>query len=374
MLPTVAEAGHDGAVRVGVIGAGNVLPAYLAVLDRLATSGYAELGPICARRAESRASVIRRRPGSTVVERPEDVLAPPVDAVVVLTPPDSHAELVGAALAAGKHVLCEKPLALDRATAASLYDAAAAVGRHLVSAPFVHLSPTFEAVHRLVAAGAIGPLHSARGFYGNAGPDWASWYYRLGPTGDLGIYNLKCLVVLAGPVVEVAAMATTGRSRRTVAGTDLDVRDDTVHLLLRHASGTVSSVGSSLAVERYRRVGLELYGSAGTINVLGDDWSPRGHELWREASRRWELFEPPDETWSWADGLRDLVHAIRDDRAPRADPTIDLHLLDVLQAADEAARTGSVQSVSSTVVGLGPTAEADVTHMTHDRTRPLEDQ
>jgi predicted dehydrogenase len=297
-----------------------------------------------------------------------------IESVYIPLPNNLHAEWTLRAAEAGKHVLCEKPLALERATAAALYDLASAVGCHLVSAPFVHLSPTFEAIHRLVAAGAIGRLHSARGFYGTVGPDWTDWYYRVGPTCDLGIYNLKCLVVLAGPVVEVAAMATTGRPRRTVAGSELEVDDDTVHLLLRHATGTLSSVGSSLAVERYRRVGLELYGCSGTINLVGDDWAPRGHELWQESRRRWEFFEPPDETWSWADGLRDLVHAIRDGRAPRADATIDLHLLDVLHVAREAARNRTAQPVSSTVVGLEPTAEVKVTHRTHDRTRPLEDQ
>ena len=103
--------------------------------------------------------------------------------------------------------------------------------------------------------------------------------------------------------------------------------------MLRHAGGALSSVVASQAVQRYRRPGLELYGTEGSANLLGDDWDPRGLEVWRNERGAWELREPLDATWLWADGLRELVVALAEGRPPLTALDLDLHLLDVLDAA-----------------------------------------
>jgi len=367
-------------VGVGFLGAGNVLPAYLQALDRLVPRGLATEGPIFARRRAAWAALSGRRPGARLVASAAEVLEhPDVDLVVILTPPATHAELAGAALDAGRHVLCEKPLAADAAQARSLADRAAAADLQLLAAPFVQLSPTFRRLWTLIDDGAIGHVHAARAHYGNPGSTWAPWYHReeLATLGDVGVYNLKSLTALLGPVTEVQAASASAIPRKVIAGAEVELTDpDTWQLVLRHEAGALSAVLASHATVRYRRPALELYGTEGTANLLGDDWDPQGIELWREATGAWELFEPEDATWLWTDGLREAVSAIAGGRAPLCHPDHDAHLLDVIAAAGRSAEAGRAVTVASRFAPVAALRLAPVPaggHV-HDRTRSADEQ
>jgi predicted dehydrogenase len=365
-------------VAVGVIGAGNALWGYLGALDRLAARGLAVAGPICARSRSAWPRIQAHRPSARLVTDPTEVLESEVDAVVVITPPESHSRLALAALKHGKHVVCEKPLSLEPAEARVVCDAARSAALHLLVSPFVQLAPTFRALWTDITGGAIGPVHSARGLYGNPGSDWATWYHHggVGPLAEAGIYNVKSLTALLGPVDEVQASETIGISPRHVAGDTITEPDpDVVHVCMRHRSGALSSVVASHAVWRYRRTGLELYGSSGTANLLGDDWDPTGFEVWRADTGIWEEHESLDPTWHWSDGLRELVAAIRSQRPPLTDLDHDLHVLDVIAAARAAARTGCRAAVDSTFRPLDLRLELDPSAVRrHDHTRAPDEQ
>ncbi|MCI0624127.1 MAG: Gfo/Idh/MocA family oxidoreductase [Acidobacteria bacterium] len=367
--------------RVGIIGAGNVLWAYLQVLDRLVPKGLAVLSKVCARRCEKWRDLQSRRPGIPLVADPLEVLKSDVEIVAIITPPESHAELTRLALEHNKHVVTEKPLALKRSEAVALVELAAKKNRLLLTAPFVQLSPTFRVLWGQIRSGAIGRVHSARGLYGNAGSTWARWYHesKTGPLGDLGIYNLKSLTALLGPVTEVlAAEATAVALRQLEDGVITHPDPDVSHLILRHEGGALSSVVSSHAIQRYRRPGLELYGTEGTANLLGDDWDPRGFEIWRNAAGCWEEFEPVEGTWLWADGLREAVLVLREQRPPLAELTQDLHLLEILEAAQVAAQKRTSVSIASRFhpLNLQPESLGDRQdrHHLHDHTRPADEQ
>ncbi len=338
-------------------------------------------GPICARRAETRFALAVRRPGARLVADVAGVLESDADVVVVVTPPASHAELTRVALEHGKHVVVEKPVGSSRAEAEPLFELAAHEKLNLLAAPFVQLAPTFRALWGELQGGAIGYVHSGRGLYGNAGSHWARWYHegRVGPLAEAGIYNLKSLTALLGPVVEVLAAETTAVVSREVNGGKIAEPDpDVSHVLLRHDTGALSSVVSSQAIQRYRRPGLELYGTEGTANLLGDDWDPRGFEIWRNDAGRWEEYEPIDPTWLWADGLREAVSSLREGRLPLAEPTHDLHLLDIVDAARRAVGERTAVSVASRFepLDLRPDeiAEPRARHHLHDHTRPPDEQ
>ena len=324
-------------MRVGVIGAGNVLPAYLQALDRLAPRGLALEGPVCARRREIWPALRRQRPGIRLVERPEEVFgADGVDLVVILTAPAAHADLTRAALEAGRHVLVEKPPAASAGEAAALFEQAQAAGLVLIGgalrAPQPHVPAAVDARARRrdrLRPRRAGPLRQRRVDLGGlVSPGPAA------TLGDVGVYNLKSLAALLGPVTAVTAASATAVPRRAIGGAEVDARDpDTWQLVLRHEGGALSSVLASHVTRRYRRPGIELYGTEGSANLLGDDWDPHGIELFRERTASWELIEPDDATWLWTDGLREAVAAIREGRAPLGDPQLDVHLLDVIDAA-----------------------------------------
>ena len=372
--------GHRPPVGVGIIGAGSVLWAYLAVLDRLVSRGYCTAGPICARRRETWPELLARRPGLQLVADSRAVVESDVEIVVVITPPDSHVELTRLVLENGKHVVVEKPLALSRAEAESLVDLATARGLRLLLAPFVQLAPTFRTLWGYIREGVIGRVHSARGLYGNTGSR-VVWHHQggIGPLAEKGIYNLKSLTALLGPAVEILAAEATAVMPRVVGKVEIaDPDPDVSHIILRHEGGALSSIISSNAIQRYRRPGLELYGTEGTANLLGDDWDPRGFEIWRNEAGRWEEYEPVEGTWHWADGLREAVLAMWEDRAPLTDLTHDLHLLEIVEAARRAVRERTAVPIVSRFRALDlrledMKAQRQRLHL-HDHTRPEDEQ
>src|SRR5512145_2861691 len=337
-------------VRVGIIGAGNVLWAYLRSLELMIPKGRASLGPVCARRRERWDELRDRRPGIHLVAEPDEALRSDADLIVIITPPESHAGLVRRALENGKSVLAEKPLAMTRSEGEELAELADQRGLRLIAAPFVHLAPTFRAFWEHIQSGAIGRPHSARGLYGNAGSTWAAWYHQgeVGPLAEVGVYNLKSLTALLGPAVEVLAAEHTAIKPRFAGDREItDPGHDVSHVILRHESGALSSVVSSHSIQRYRRPALEIYGSEGTANLLGDDWDPRGYEIWRNKSGCWEEYEPVEGTWMWTDGLTEAVAALIEGRPPLADITHDLHLLEVIEAAAASAKEGRLAPIAS---------------------------
>lgn len=365
-------------VKVGIIGAGNVISAYFQVMDRLIPRGLAQMGSVCARRRENWDGLRSRRPSVELVEEPSAVLRSDVDIVLIITSPESHAALVRAALEHGKHVIVEKPAASTSSEARQLVELSRARGKHLMCAPFVQLAPTFRALWGRIAEGTIGKVHSGRALYGNAGSTWARWYHdgSIGPLAEVGIYNLKSLTAVLGPVIEVQAAETLAVPDREINGETVGTSgSDVSHILLRHLNGALSSLVSAHCIQRYRRPALEFYGTEGTANLLGDDWDPRGFEIWQNSAGRWEEFEPIDPTWLWADGLAEMVHAVSEKRGPLHNLEHDIHLLEVIEASDKAAKEKRAVAVQSRfdLLDLRLDERQDRHHL-HDHTRPPDEQ
>ena len=365
-------------VTVGIIGAGNVIWAYLQVLDRLIPRGLARMGPVCARRKETWQALQTRRPGINLVADAVEVLRSDVDVVLIITPPESHSLLVRTALEHGKQVVVEKPAATTHCEAQQLSELAQERGLHLMCAPFVQLAPTFRALWGRIQEGAIGTVHSARALYGNAGSTWAEWYHdgSVGPLAEVGIYNLKTLTAALGPVVEVQSAESLVVAKREISGQVVRTAgSDVSHVLLKHKDGALSSLVSSHCIQRYRRPALEFYGTKGTANLLGDDWDPRGFEIWRNSAGCWEEFEPIDPTWLWADGLAEMVHAVREQRQPRHCLDHDIHVLEIIEASEKAAKEKRAVTVQSCFPPLDLwLEERHDRHHLHDHTRPADEQ
>jgi predicted dehydrogenase len=366
------------AIEVAIVGMGNVGSAYLRALDALIARGIARAGPICVRNRAAWPGLIAQRPTLRLVATVDEVLDCDAPVIVILTPPDSHSTLALAAIAHGKHVIVEKPFALSERDGRRVIDAARRAQVHLANAPFVTLSPTFQQLAEIVAAGEIGEIHCARAMYGNLGSDWATWYHdgAVGPLAEVGIYNLQSLTSLLGPVAAVQAAGNVGIAERVIADTVVSSsRPDTVQVLLHHVTGAISSVLASHAVAHYRRPALELYGTKGTANLLGDDWDPSGIEVWRSEAARWERYDPLDRTWHWTDGLREVVGAVRAGARPRVDHDHDLHLLELIDAVDAALQSGTQVEVRSRFVPAAPAhSPQTVRAHLHDHTRAPEEQ
>lgn len=150
------------ALRVGVAGTG-FIGAVHARSARLAGGHLAGVAASSPQRGEEAAAQLGAERAYATAE--ELVEAPDIDVVHVCTPNHLHLPLAERALAAGKHVVCEKPLALDLTGAQRLVDAAASSGR-CVGVPFVYrYHPTVLEARERVRSGATGPLRLLHGSY-----------------------------------------------------------------------------------------------------------------------------------------------------------------------------------------------------------------
>ncbi|MBI4605750.1 MAG: Gfo/Idh/MocA family oxidoreductase [Planctomycetes bacterium] len=362
-------------VRVGIIGCGNVLAAYMELLASLRGEGLAEAVAACGREAQRERAVGKFRIQRFATDHRRVIDAPDVDLVLILTSMPSHGRLVLEALAAGKHVLVEKPLAVSLDEAARVVAAARQSRGLLACAPFTVLSPTFQAIRRRLQAGDVGRVVSARARYGWAGPDWAEWFYRPGGGAlfDLGVYNLTTLTGLLGPARRVAAMAGAAIHERDVAGKRVSVEvEDNAHVLVDFGGAVFAVVTTGFTIQQYRCPAIELYGTAGTIQMLGDDWDPDGYELWTNAAGAWQIHRETDPGWPWTDGLRHLIECIRTGTRPVATPEHAYHVLEVMLQAQASARDGAAREVRSSFPPLAAAAapgEPAAAHRLHDRTR-----
>jgi predicted dehydrogenase len=220
-----------------------------------------------------------------------------VGLVDVCTPGDSHAEIAIAALAAGKHVLCEKPLANSVAEAEAMAEAARRARERGVRAMVAfnyRRVPALAHARKLVASGALGEIRHVRSVYLQ---DWLSdpqapmtWRLRResagsGALGDLGAHIVDAAQFVTGEVVTgVSALTNTFVKQRPAenGGTDDVTVDDTALFLARLSGGAVASFEATrFALGRKNAMRLEVNGSKAS---LAFDFESMNELQWYEGS------------------------------------------------------------------------------------------
>jgi predicted dehydrogenase len=204
-----------------------------------------------------------------------------VDVVYVCLTNEAHRPWVLAALAAGKHVLCEKPLGLDVAEVREMHEAAEAAGRLLLEGYFYRWHPRMRRIADLVTSGALGAvrgLGAEFSFDGGAEADLAG-NYRLDPARgggalyDVGVYPVSVAHALLGPDLEVAA------AEQVLGPTGVDLQ---THAVLRvpHGSPTTpaATVDARCAIQDRERQHLVVDGQAGRVAVGEGEAFTNWHE------------------------------------------------------------------------------------------------
>jgi predicted dehydrogenase len=337
---------------LGVLGCGSVFAGpYRGMIEQLRAAGRVHVSAVYDVDTAKRRRAAAQYDVEPDLRGPDEVIAGNgVDAVLVLTSMNEHGPLASAALEAGRHVLVEKPIATSRAQAAELVEQARNAPGILVCAPHILLSPTFRAVHAAVRDGQVGDLLTARARYGWSGPWWNEWFYAPGGGSlfDLGIYNVTSLCALFGPALRVTAMVGVAIPEREVNGHRIRVEaDDNAHVLLDFGDARFAVVTTGFTMQRYRSPAIEVYGSEGTIQLLGDDWAPEGWELWRNAEGAWRVFPESDPHWRWTEGLRHLVDCVETGRTSVTRPEHAYHALEIMLAAQAAGRDGVARQIES---------------------------
>ncbi|MEV0182000.1 Gfo/Idh/MocA family oxidoreductase [Streptomyces sp. NPDC050625] len=348
------------------------------------------LGVICGR-DERAVRAAADRHGWAAVETDWRVLVErdDVDLVDICTPGDSHAEIALAALAAGKHVLCEKPLANTVAEAETMTQAAeeAHARGQLAMVGFNYRRvPATALARRMVVDGRLGALRHVRVSYLQ---DWLvdpsfplTWRLRKesagsGSLGDLGAHIVDLAQYLAGErLAGVSALTETFVRERPLptgassglgtvsaqGATGAVTVDDAALFTGRFASGALASFEATrYATGRKNALRIELNGERGSLAFdlerLNELWFHDATEPGAEAGFRRILVTEPDhpylEAW-WPPGhglgyehtfvhqARDLVHAIAARRRPEPSFADGLQVQRVLAAVEESAEKNSV--------------------------------
>ncbi|SEE92636.1 Gfo/Idh/MocA family protein [Ruania alba] len=345
-------------VRIGIIGLGKILDQYLATFERLPNARVVAVADLNADRARDVAAQVGAR-ALTVAELVDD---PDVDVVLNLTIPAAHAEVAHAAIAAGKPVYSEKPLAASTAEAISVLDAGRTAGVRVGGAPDTVLGAGIQTARAAVDAGRIGTPTSATATF--ACPGHESWhpnpdfYYQVGggPLLDMGPYYLTTLVTLLGEVTSVVGAAGRARPVRTIgsgprAGETVEVAVPThVTGVLTHASGALSTIVMSFDTAGTESPKIEVHGTQGSLSVPDPNRFDGEVRLRALGSPEWEVLEPTagDIPGGRGIGVLDLIGAATDAQV-RASGDLALHVLEVMEGVLGSAETGQAVTIASRV-------------------------
>ena len=195
-----------------------------------------------------------------------------------------------------------------------------------------------------------------------------AFYYEVGggPMLDMGPYYITDLVNLLGPVSQVAGFTVTPRKERIITSEPRNGEHIPVHVpthvagVMAFASGAVVQIGMSFDVAGHKHVPLEVYGTEGTLIV--PDPNHFGGEV--EYLRKGGQFEGREVTAPYADGnyrslgVADLAHAIRSNRPHRANGSLALHVLEVMEAFQTASDTGRTVTISTQTERPAPLSES----------------
>ena len=358
----VSEAPRTGPVGIGIVGAGNISSQYLSNLTRFPDTTVLAIGdalPDVARAKAAEHGVALAGDAASVLDHPD------VEIVVNLTVPAAHAEVALRAVAAGKHVWNEKPIALDRAAAAGVLEAASAAGVRVGCAPDTFLGEGLQAVRRLLDDGAIGRPLTALALMQSPGPD--AWHPNpaflfqegAGPLFDIGPYYLTALVQVFGAVGRVGALASTARAVRVIGagprkGEPFDVTAPShVAALLEFVGGGSAQVVFSFD-SGFPRTLLEVNGTDGTLI------SPDPNEFDGDVSIRRGGAATPEPAASTTSrstrgtGVLEMARAILSGRPHRADGALAFHVLDTMQAIEDAIDQRAFVPVGSRVAPAEP--------------------
>ncbi|MEV0913217.1 Gfo/Idh/MocA family oxidoreductase [Streptomyces sp. NPDC049967] len=358
-------------LNIGIVGAGKISGAYLSTLERLTSVRLTAVTDLDAGRARA----VAEQAGDGVSLAPTVaglVARDDVDAVLNLTVPAAHAEVALTALAAGKHVYGEKPLAADRKEADAMLAAARAAGLRLCCAPDTVLGTGTQTARKAVDDGLIGRPVAATAFMTTAGhekwhPD-PEFYYRPGggPLLDMGPYYLSALVHLLGPVVKVTGASSRPRAERTIgsgprAGQTFPVEVDT-HItgVLEHADGALSTLVMSFDVRAARLPRIEVHGTGASLSVPDPNHFDGPVEIHRGDG--WETL-PVSAGYRGAGrgaGLADLAEALHSGRPHRASAELAAHVLDVMLTLMDAADEGRALPVTTTCERPAPVADTSL--------------
>ena len=265
-------------IHVGVIGCGRIaqvrhLPEY-AENKNVVITGVYDLN-------HERAEAIARQYGAKAYSSHEELLADQeIEAVSVCAANNAHAQITIEALKAGKHVLCEKPMAVTLDECVEMVETAERCGKYLMIGHNQRLAPSHKRAKELIAGGAIGKILTFKTNFAHCGPEtWTvdsqkNWFFDksksvFGAMADLGIHKTDLIQYLTDQkITEVEAVVTT-LDKRDSRGQLIQV-DDNALCIYRMEQGIIGTMTVSWTCYGKEENSTILYGTQGVMRIYDD--------------------------------------------------------------------------------------------------------
>lgn len=259
-------------VKVGVIGCGSI--AKYRHLPEYRTHPDVDISSVCdvvIERAQAAAQTYGAKAYTDYMDLIKDQ---EINAVSICVPNVFHAPMAIAALQAGKHVLCEKPMATTLEEAERMNETANANGKILMIGHNQRLVPSHQKAKDMISQGKLGKIYSFRTSFGHSGPEgWSmdgkdSWFFKkseagIGAMADLGVHKADLLRFLLGEeIIEVAGFVETSAKK----GTNVD---DTAVCILRTESGIIGTLAASWSYVKEDNSTI-IYGEKAVIRLEDD--------------------------------------------------------------------------------------------------------
>ena len=267
------------AIKVGIIGCGKIaqvrhIPEFAANPDT-EVYGFYDINL-------ARAEELAKQYGGKAYASYEELLADPeIAAVSVCAANHVHAEITIAALKAGKHVLCEKPMAVTLEECEAMVAAAKESGKYLMIGQNQRLAKAHAKAKELIEQGAIGKVLTFRTIFGHGGPEtWSIdpgsnvWFFdktkaAMGAMADLGIHKTDMIqYVLGTKIVKTQAVLSTLDKRDATGG--LIGVDDNAICIYQMENGVIGTMTASWTYYAAEDNTTVIYGTKGELRLYDD--------------------------------------------------------------------------------------------------------
>jgi predicted dehydrogenase len=261
-------------VRFGILGAARIVP--WALLEPAARRSDVEIVAIAARRPGAAASFAARHGITIAYESYEDLIADPaIDVIYNPLPPHLHAEFSIKALEAGKHVLCEKPFAMNAREAEAMQTAATRAGRRVVEAFHDHYHPVFQHLLDLVDSSRLGAIRALTAVFNHTVPHTPGEFRRIPSIGGGALMDLGCYPVhWCRSLMQAEPEVTTASATLTENGCDEEIR-----ATLTFPSGTTARIEALMTPDWRYHARFVIEGERGTVTAENSLLPHLGHSI-----------------------------------------------------------------------------------------------
>ena len=346
-------------MKIGMVGVGCISGIYLKNFAE--TFKEVQLVAVCDLIRERAENAQKKYNIPKLYDTMEELFADPeIDIVLNLTRPYEHYGVSKAALLAGKHVYCEKPLGITIEEGEELVALAEEKGLWLGGAPDTFMGAGIQTAKKLIDSGIIGEFIGGRFAMANHGmetwhPD-PDFYYQSGggPLFDMGPYYITAMINLLGGVKSVYGYGHKSYTERLITaephvGEIIKVNTPThIESIIELENGKHVSLLTSFDIYSSNQKPIEIYGTKGTLYVP-DPNTFGGDVVFVGESRKEEHYPL---TFDYSEnsrllGLADMAKAIETGRKGRTTYKQTLHVLEIMDSILKSAKNGEVIEIKS---------------------------